>query len=67
MKHLYLDVGVAADEAVKGSSDVKAYLLFSAVSAESILLQWTCHHSKEKKSTQPLTGNNKGLLENATF
>lgn len=38
MKHLYLDVGITVDEAVKGSSDTKACLLFSVVSAGSILV-----------------------------
>lgn len=38
MKHLNLDVGITVDEAVKGSSDTKACLLFSVVSAGSVLV-----------------------------
>lgn len=37
MQHLYLDVGITVDEAVKKSSDIKVYPLFSAGSAGSII------------------------------
>lgn len=51
MKHLYLDVGINVNEhlAVKGSSNVKLYLLFSAVSAGTILVTMNLSSQQRKE------------------
>lgn len=49
MKRLYLDVGITVDEAVKGSSDIKAYRLFSAGSSRSVIATMNLASQQKKE------------------